>query len=62
MDVTSGLISIRYKVCLFHRSRTEKYKFKVKKLEIILLNIEERIENGYKINIKYQFSSKINKK
>ena len=26
MDITSGLISNRYKTCLYHRSRMEKYK------------------------------------
>ncbi len=26
MDITSGLISNRYKACLYHRSRMEKYK------------------------------------
>ena len=48
MDVTSGLISNRYKVCLYHRSRTEKYKLG-KETRSYLSKIETKIEDDYKI-------------
>ena len=55
MDVTSGLISNRYKVCLYHRSRTEKYKLG-KETRNYLSKIETKIEDAYNIITKYQFS------
>ena len=55
MDVTSGLISNRYKVCLYHRSRIEKYKLG-KETRSYLSKIETKIEDAYNIITKYQFS------
>ena len=55
MDVTSGLISNRYKVCLYHRSRIEKYKLG-KETRSYLSKIETKIEDAYNIITKYQLS------
>ena len=47
MDITSGLISNRYKVCLYHRSRMEKYKLG-KLTKNFISKIEVEIEENYK--------------
>ena len=48
MDITSGLISNRYKVCLYHRSRMEKYKLG-KQTKTFISKIEVELEKSYKL-------------
>ncbi len=53
MDLTSGLISNRYKVCLFHRSRMERYKLG-KEAKDYIDTLETKIEKFYTKLIKNQ--------
>ena len=51
MDITSGLITNRYKACFYHRSRVEKYKLG-KEVKKIILKIDVEVQKAIKILIK----------
>ncbi len=60
MDVTSGLISNRYRCCLYHRSRMEKYKLG-KETKKYISQIDREVEKNFKLIVERDFFSK-NKK
>ena len=60
MDITSGLISDRYKTCLYHRSRMQKYKLG-KETSKYIYKIETEIQKVFTAIIKKEFHTK-NKK
>ena len=51
IDITSGLISNRYKPCLYHRSRVVKYKLG-KELKKAIFKIDEEVKNTYEVLVK----------
>ena len=55
MDITSGLISNRYKTCLYHRSRMEKYKLG-KETRKYIYKIDSEIEKTLEAVTKKEFS------
>ena len=46
MDITSGLISNKYKCCLHHRSRVEKYKLG-KKTRTYISKVDKLLQTAY---------------
>merc|ERR1711991_346420 len=57
MDITSGLISNRYKACLYHRSRMEKYKLG-KETKKFIYKIDAEMEKSLEEVIKNEFSTR----
>ncbi|RPH07618.1 MAG: TetR/AcrR family transcriptional regulator [Alphaproteobacteria bacterium TMED93] len=60
IDITSGLISNRYKPCLYHRSRVVKYKLG-KEVKKAIFKIDGEVKNTYKVLVKKELYKK-NKK
>jgi AcrR family transcriptional regulator len=54
IDITSGLISNRYKTCLYHRSRVVKYKLG-KEVKKIILKIDGDMKKTLKVIVKKEF-------
>ncbi len=57
MDITSGLIANRYKACLYHRSRMEKYKLG-KETRKFIYKIDAEMEKSLEEVIKNEFSTR----
>ena len=57
MDITSGLISNRYKACLYHRSRVVKYKLG-KEVKKTILKIDGDVKKALKILVKKELYKK----